>query len=99
MTDEQHVHVTIHAIERYIERVAPVTPEQAATALDSPAVRCAAEIGARFVRLHGGQRIVLQGWTVVTVMPSENYRKQVRRRGMGRYGASGRIGQRFDEVE
>lgn len=59
----------------------------------------AAQIGARFVRLSGGQRIVLQDWTVVTVMPAENYRKQVRRRGMGRYGASERIGQRTGEVE
>ena len=94
------IHITAHAIERYIERVAPVTPDEAHAALDSAAVRCAAEIGARFVRLHGGQRIVLQGCTVVTVMPSENYRKQVRRRGMGRYGTTvGRIGQRTDEVE
>ena len=72
MSADRCVHITAHAIERYIERVASVTPEQAAQALDSPAVRCAAEIGARFVRLHGGQRIVLQGWTVVTVMPSDN---------------------------
>jgi len=85
------IHITAHAIERYIERVAPVTPDEAHAALDSAAVRCAAEIGARFVRLGTGQRIVLQGHTVVTVMPSENYRKQVRRRGMGR------IGQRTDE--
>jgi len=94
------IHITAHAIERYIERVAPVTPDEAREALDSAAVRCAAEIGARFVRLSTGQRIVLQGHTVVTVMPSENYRKQVRRRGMGRYGKTvGRIGQRTDEVE
>lgn len=99
MTDERHVHVTTHAIERYIERVAPVTPEQAAQAMDCPAVRAAAEFGARFVRLAGGQRIVLQEWTVTTVLPADNYRKQVRRRGMGRYGASERVGQRFDEVE
>lgn len=93
------IHVTQHAIERYIERVAPVTPEQAAAALDSPAVRTAAQIGARFVRLHGGQRIVLQGHTVVTVMPSENYRKQVRRRGMGRFGRQTHtIGTRTDEI-
>jgi len=95
-----HLHITQHAIERYIERVAPVTPDEAREALDCPAVRTAAQIGARFVRLHGGQRIVLQGCTVVTVMPAENYRKQVRRRGMGRYGKTvGRIGQRTDEVE
>lgn len=68
--------------------------------MDCPAVRAAAGFGARFVRLHGGQRIVLQDWTVTTVLPADNYRKQVRRRGMGRYGRTvGRIGQRFDEVE
>ena len=99
MSDKQRVHVTQHAIERYIERVAPVTPEQAAQAMDCAAVRAAAEFGARFVRLHGGQRIAVQDWTVVTVLPADNHRKQVGRRGIGRYGSSGRIGERFDEVE
>lgn len=81
-----HLHITAHAIQRYRERVAELADDQIRAALDCPAVRAAAQIGARFVRLHGGQRIVLQGDTVVTVMPSDNYRKQVRRLGLSRYG-------------
>jgi hypothetical protein len=83
------VHITIHAIERYRERVpdaAQWSDDQIRAALDSPAVRAAAQIGARYVRLHGGQRIVIQDATVVTVMPSDNYRKQVRRKGLSRFG-------------
>ena len=79
------IHVTAHAIERYRERVTDGTDDQIRAAIDCPAVRAAAQIGACYVRLHGGQRIVLKDYTVVTVMPSDNYRKQVRRHKLPRY--------------
>lgn len=80
------LHVTHHAIERYQERIDPDAPhDEARAALDTPATRAAAEFGAQFVRLASGHRIVVQDNTVVTVMPADNYRKQVCRHKIPRH--------------
>ncbi len=78
--------ITSHAIERYQERVANVSDDEARLALASPAVRAAALFGCKYVRLATGQRIVVEDGIVKTVLPSENYRKQVRRLGRARFG-------------
>lgn len=64
------IHITSHAPSRYRERVAPVDYERARAVLASPTVECAADFGAPYVRLGTGQRIVLEGRTVVTVLPA-----------------------------
>lgn len=61
--------VTRHAIERYRERVACLDDREVCRRLNSSAVRCAAAIGAPFVRLPGGQRIVIVENSIVTVLP------------------------------
>lgn len=63
------VHVTSHAISRYRTRVAPVDYEAARAALSSPTIAKAAEFGAKAVKLGSGQRVLLNGATVVTVLP------------------------------
>lgn len=67
------VFLTRHAIQRYRERVADVPACEIWRALDSRAVRCAIEIGARFVKLAGGQRVVLEENRVVTVLPADHW--------------------------
>ena len=89
------IKITAHAISRYRERVAPVDYDKAHAALSCRAVHIAAAFGAKFVRIATGQRIVLEGDTVVTVMPADNYRHQVLRKGMGRFGQT----RRFEERE
>lgn len=66
------IRVTAHAIERFIERVAAVTPEQAQQALSSPIIRRAIEFGAKYVKLARGQHVVIEGATIVTVLPKEH---------------------------
>lgn len=68
------VFLTRHAIERYRERVADVPTAAIWQALDCPAVRLAIEFGARFVRLAGGQRVVIQGNRIVTILPRDHAR-------------------------
>lgn len=65
------LHITSHAVARYQERVQHVTVEQAIAALSLPIVQRAAEFGAPYVRLPTGQRIVIQGGAVVTVLPAD----------------------------
>jgi hypothetical protein len=67
------VFLTRHAIQRYRERVADVSACEIWAALDIPAVRIAIDFGARFVRLSGGQRVVLVENRVVTVLPSKHW--------------------------
>jgi hypothetical protein len=70
---EMSLHVTRHAAERYCERVNPrLTIAEAIAALSTPAVRRAALFGAPYVRLGTGQRIVLEGSSVVTVLPKDS---------------------------
>ena len=64
------IEATIHAVDRYIERVAPVSREEAARVLTSRRMEAAALFGAQYVRLGGGQRAVLKDGYVVTVLPA-----------------------------
>jgi hypothetical protein len=82
------LHITRHAIERYQQRVSPVSDDEAREALSSPAVQIAAQIGAQFVRLPTGQRIVIHEHTIITVQPADHYRRMIHREGLGRYGKS-----------
>jgi hypothetical protein len=68
------IHITAHAIQRFIERVAKVSVQDARERLSSPAVIAAAKFGAHYVRLGTGQRIVIQDGKVITVLPSEHRR-------------------------
>ncbi len=61
--------ITSHAIARYRERVACLTDEQIEAELSREVIRRAIAFGARYVRLGTGQRIVLDGATIVTVLP------------------------------
>ena len=60
-----------HAVARYQERVANLPAASARAAMDSPAARLAARIGAPFVRLATGQRLVIRNHAVITVLPAE----------------------------
>jgi hypothetical protein len=74
------LHISSHAISRYIERVANVSADIAEQALSSPAIRKAVEIGCGSVKLPGGQRVIIVGNVVVTVRP----RLRCKRRSHGR---------------
>lgn len=74
------VFLTRHAIQRYRERVADVPACEIWRALDCPAVRVAISFGARFVRLSGGQRVVLEENRVVTILPKEFHETGLARR-------------------
>jgi hypothetical protein len=65
------VFLTLHAIKRYRERVADVPACEIWRALDCRAVRTAIDFGARYVRLSGGQRVVLDENRVVTILPKD----------------------------
>lgn len=81
------IHLTHHAIERAMDRIAGIaTPEDARQALTSPAVVLAVQIGAPFVRLGTGQRIVIENGSVITVLPSETLRGRL---GADRANATG----------
>lgn len=64
--------VSSHAVSRFRERVAPVSYEEAYRALSTQAARAIAFAGQAqcFVRLPGGQRMVIQNEVVVTVLSS-----------------------------
>jgi hypothetical protein len=66
--------VTLHAIERYQQRVENVPAIEVHRRLNAPALRKAAEFGARFVRLSGGQRIVMKDWRIITILPRDHCR-------------------------
>lgn len=73
-------YLTWHAIQRYRERVADVPAADIWRALDIPAVRIAIEFGARFVRLAGGQRLVIEEDRIVTVLPRDHWLGSLDRR-------------------
>lgn len=64
------VRVTQHAIERFQERVANVSDDDARAFLSAPLVAKAVAFGVRYIRLGTGQRIVIENQTIVTVLPS-----------------------------
>lgn len=66
-------HITSHAISRYRARVEPVSYAEARQALLSKAVQAAVDFSegtTTYVRLPGGQRIVIEHNAVVTVLPA-----------------------------
>lgn len=66
------IRVTRHAAERYLERVDPrLTLAEAVKALSGHAIQRAADFGAPYVKLGTGQHVVLEGATVVTVLPRD----------------------------
>lgn len=77
--------VTDHAVLRFQQRVRPCTADEARKALSTPAVQAAALFGAQFVRLATGHRIALKGHVVMTVLPPDNYRRQVHRTHIPRF--------------
>lgn len=85
------IHVTLHAIQRYQERVANVPAKEAHQALTTPAILIAAEFAGHqtaYVRLATGQRVVVKDHAIVTVQPAEHFRRQIHREGLGRFGKS-----------
>lgn len=66
------IRVSAHAVERYRERVRDVPAETIHAVLAGPAVRAAVAFGARYVKLGTGHRVVLDGATVVTVLPARS---------------------------
>lgn len=63
------IRVTRHAIQRFVERVAPVNPKRAREMILNAIARTRAdETGAPYVKLGTGQRIVIEGDVVVTVL-------------------------------
>lgn len=63
--------LTHHALARYRERVADLSDGGIRAAVDTPALQCAIDFGAPYLRLPGGQRLVLDGATILTVLPKE----------------------------
>lgn len=80
--------VSSHAIERYQERIANVSDDEARAALSTRAIQLAASFGARFVRLATGHRVAIADNTVTTVLPPMHHKRQVHRVGLGRFGNS-----------
>lgn len=62
--------VTRHAMDRYRERVEDVSDREIFARLSSGVFEIAADFGAPFVRLPEGQRVVIRGLSVVTVIPA-----------------------------
>ena len=74
------VEITQHAVERYREHIADIDPASARAAMTTPAVKRAADIGASFVKLGTGHRLVVKQHRVVTVlMPIKNRRRETLR--------------------
>lgn len=68
------MNISSHAISRYQERVADIPEADVIAAIYTPAVRTAMAIGACFVKLGSGHRIVIEGKRVVTVLPVDHSR-------------------------
>jgi len=66
------IHVTAHAVQRFQERVANLPLTAIRAALDTPAIRLAIRIGAPYVCLPTGQRVVIEGETIVTILPKDH---------------------------
>lgn len=91
MKRDADLHVFQHAIERFRERVADLSDQAIVDALSTPVIQLAAALGAEcHVRLPTGQRITVKDRTVVTVLPAEQYQRQVRRQGTGRFSSTPR---------
>lgn len=79
--------ITQHAVDRFIERVAAVTQDEARRRLATyeKAVLAAAAFGCRSVKLGCGARLALDGTKIITVYPAattcSNNRPRSTRRG------------------
>jgi hypothetical protein len=73
------LHVTSHAIERYQRRVAPVSIREAYKALSTDKIREAAQAGCSSLVLPSGHKVVLAGFTVVTVVPKHSKKRRCKR--------------------
>lgn len=71
--------VTLHAVERYQQRVANVSDAEARAALSCRNFQLAADFGAPFVRLGTGHRVVIEQHRVVTVLPADHPARRLRR--------------------
>lgn len=70
--------LTIHAIQRYIERVDPKASVEAARAAllaFAPVIKTASDFHCSTVRLGCGARLILDGEVVVTALPKREGRK------------------------
>lgn len=61
--------VSLHAVQRYQERVANVPDDEAEAALSGPAFMAACKFGGAAVILPSGHRAIVADGTVVTVLP------------------------------
>lgn len=62
-------HITLHAIERYRERVQPLPTADIIAALDTPIIHTAIALRAHAVRIATGQRYIIKDGCIVTVAP------------------------------
>lgn len=75
------IHVTHLAVERYQERVSNLPDHRVVELICSnPVVQRAVVIGAPFVKLAGGQRLVLVEARGITVLPKDHYAAALDRR-------------------
>jgi hypothetical protein len=72
------LHVTSHAIERYIRRVEAVTERAAYLALTTELIHQAAASGMSAVILPSGHKIILAGHVIVTVKPKHCRKRRCR---------------------
>jgi hypothetical protein len=74
------IHVTTHAIQRFQERVAACTIDEARSRIlaHSKAIEAAAAFGCEIVRCGTGERLVLNGTRVLTVYAPHNLPHQCR---------------------
>lgn len=74
------IYVYPHAIDRFIERVSPVSREEAKASIlsHSKAIEAAAGFGCSVVRLDNRARLVLDGENVITVYGAEMRPRQCR---------------------
>lgn len=74
------IRVTPHACRRYAERVHSCSPDDARTRIlaASRGIEVAAAFGCEVVRMGGGERLILEGSTVVTVYAPHTLPRQLR---------------------
>jgi len=82
------LYISLHAVERYRQRVADISDSEVYDRLSGPAFKAAAEFGAPFVRLSGGQRAVIVEHSVVTILPADHSPGSLNR-GRDEYASNG----------
>lgn len=69
--DRREMIITQHAVLRYQQRVEPVSADIVRERLSGRAFVTAIAFGAKYVILSTGARAVIEGKTIVTVLPKE----------------------------